>query len=86
MTRRRVARALRWGLATVALAFVAWIVPVRDRCWDERSPASTRVSISREADRGGSCMLHLRTGAVRIGATECAKLRCTALVPDRVRA
>jgi uncharacterized membrane protein YbhN (UPF0104 family) len=76
IARKKVARALRWGLAIVALAFVAWVVPIRDRCWDARSPASTRVSISREADRGGSCVLHLRTGDVRIDATECARLHC----------
>ncbi len=73
---RRIARALRWGLALVALAFVAWVVPVRDHCWDARSPSSTRVSISRDADAGGSCVLHARTGDVRIDAAQCAKLTC----------
>ena len=74
--RHRVARLLRWGLALVALAFVAWVVPVRDRCWDPRSPASTRVSVSRQAEGIGRCVLHLRTGDVSIDADECAKLKC----------
>jgi uncharacterized membrane protein YbhN (UPF0104 family) len=82
--RRGISRALRWGLALAAVAFVVWMVPVRDRCWDARSPASTRVSLSREDDPSatgpahgsGSCVLHLRTGDVRITAEECARLRC----------
>jgi len=71
--RGRAGRILTWALAIVAFAFVAWVVPVRDRCWDPRSPESTRVSVSREDD---GCILHLRTGDVRIAATECAALRC----------
>ena len=73
--RHRIVGALRWGLALVALAFVAWVVPVRDHCWDPRSPASTRVSVSRETN-GGSCVLHARTGDVGIDAAQCAKLTC----------
>ncbi len=71
--RGRAGRLLTWALAIVALAFVAWVVPVRDRCWDPRAPESTKVSVSR-ADDG--CMLHLRTGDVRIGAEDCGRLRC----------
>ena len=67
-------RVLRWVLAAIALAFVFWIVPLRDRCWDPRVPGSTQVSISRET-RGG-CTLHVRTGDVDIDAAECARLTC----------
>jgi len=71
--RRRVGRLLRWGLALAALTFVVWVVPIRDRCWDPRAPASTALTVSR--DREG-CVLHVRTGDVRIDAAECAKLQC----------
>jgi uncharacterized protein (TIRG00374 family) len=60
----------------VALGFVASVVPVRDRCWDPQSAASTRVTISREEGGAGSCVLHVQTGDVRIGAAQCALLRC----------
>jgi glycosyltransferase 2 family protein len=90
MAKARIVRLARWVLAVVALAFVAWVVPVRDHCWDPRSPASTRVSVSHEdatpapspqrgpdrAERGGSCVLHLRTGDVPIDAVQCAQLAC----------
>jgi uncharacterized membrane protein YbhN (UPF0104 family) len=46
---------------------------VHDRCWDERAPVSTRVPVSRD-DAG--CVLHLRSGDARIGAAECAELKC----------
>jgi uncharacterized membrane protein YbhN (UPF0104 family) len=71
--RWRLARVLSWGLAIVALAFVAWVIPLRDRCWDPRSPQSTRVAVSRAASE---CVLHLRSGDVPIDAGECAQLRC----------
>src|SRR5260370_37721357 len=68
-----VGRVASWTLAIVALAFVAWVIPIRDRCWDPRSPTSTRAPISRDAS---GCTLHLRTGAVRIDALRCAELQC----------
>jgi uncharacterized membrane protein YbhN (UPF0104 family) len=71
--RGRAKGALSWLLAVAALSFVAWAVPVRDRCWDERTPTHTTVSVSRDADR---CVLHLKSGDVTIDAAECAKLRC----------
>ena len=71
--RPRVGRLLSWALAIAALAFVAWAVPLRDRCWDPRAPGSTRTAVSRD-DSG--CMLHLRTGDVHIGRAECARLQC----------
>jgi hypothetical protein len=69
----RTGRIVAWALAVVALAFVAWVVPVRDRCWDPRAPESTKVSVTREND---GCILHLRSGEVRIAQAECAELRC----------
>jgi uncharacterized membrane protein YbhN (UPF0104 family) len=69
-----VRRALSWVIAIAALAFVAVAVPVRDRCWDPRAPASTRLAVSRE--EGGACTLHLRSGDVRVDAAECSQLRC----------
>ena len=71
--RGRAGRIMAWVVAIVALAFVAWVVPVRDHCWDPRAPASTRVSVSREDD---GCILHVRTGDVRIPLADCAQLRC----------
>jgi glycosyltransferase 2 family protein len=71
--RRRIGRLLRWGLAVVALTFVVWVVPIRDRCWDPRAPASTALTVTRD---GAGCVLHVRTGDVRVDAAECAKLQC----------
>lgn len=70
---RAAVRALSWIVAVLALAFVAWVIPVRDRCWDPRAPGSTRVSVSRD-DSG--CLLHLQTGSVRIPSVECGRLEC----------
>jgi uncharacterized membrane protein YbhN (UPF0104 family) len=73
-TRRlRLGRALSWVLALVALVFVAWVVPVRDRCWDPQAPHSTRVSVTRD-DAG--CVLHLQSGDVHVAREECATLQC----------
>jgi uncharacterized membrane protein YbhN (UPF0104 family) len=71
--RARLTRVLRWALAVAALGFVAWVVPVRDRCWDPRSPATTRVAVTRSA---AGCVLHLRSGEVEEPASECAQLTC----------
>ncbi|HSY23046.1 MAG TPA: lysylphosphatidylglycerol synthase transmembrane domain-containing protein, partial [Polyangiaceae bacterium] len=66
-------RALAWGLSLAALAFVVWIIPVRDRCWDPGAPASTRVAVSRTAD---GCTLHVPSGDVGIDRRACSQLRC----------
>jgi uncharacterized membrane protein YbhN (UPF0104 family) len=71
--RFRPGRLLSWALAIAALTFVAWVVPVRDRCWDARAPTSTKVAVTHD---GGGCVLHLQTGPVRIDARECDQLRC----------
>jgi uncharacterized membrane protein YbhN (UPF0104 family) len=85
MHRPRAARLLSWGLAIAALAFVAWVVPVRDRCWDPEAPHSTRVAVTREVLPPGAtgahetleaCVLHLGTGDVRIPVSECLRLQC----------
>jgi uncharacterized membrane protein YbhN (UPF0104 family) len=70
---RRTVRALSWAIAVCALGFVAWVIPIRDRCWDPQAPSSTRVAVSREAS---GCVLHGRTGSVRVPALECARLEC----------
>ncbi|HEY5240250.1 MAG TPA: lysylphosphatidylglycerol synthase domain-containing protein, partial [Polyangiaceae bacterium] len=69
----RPGRLLAWALAIAALAFVAWVVPVRDRCWDPRAPESTKTSVSRQSD---GCTLHVHTGDVHISSADCAALRC----------
>jgi uncharacterized protein (TIRG00374 family) len=66
-------RLFGWLLAIAALAFVAWMVPMRDRCWDPGAPASTRVAVTREA---GACILHLQTGDVPIDGAACERLQC----------
>jgi uncharacterized membrane protein YbhN (UPF0104 family) len=74
-TRSRLRRVLPWLLAIAAVSFVAWMMPVYDRCWDPRAPQSTHVAVSREAP-GGGCVLHLKSGDVTVGARECGELRC----------
>ncbi len=66
-------RALPWVLAIAALSFVAWMIPVRDRCWDPRAPHSTHVSVTRDAS---GCLLHIASGEVSIDPAECGELRC----------
>ncbi len=73
--RARTMKIARWAIAAVALAFVAWIVPVRDVCWDPRAPTSTRAPVSRLAGAGG-CVLHIRTGDVTLDEGSCASLQC----------
>lgn len=67
-------RVFAWALAVVALSFVAYVVPIRDRCEDpDVRTSSTRVAVSRRAD---GCTLHIRSGDVVISAEQCARLRC----------
>jgi uncharacterized membrane protein YbhN (UPF0104 family) len=68
-----IGRLFAWTLALVALVFVVWIVPFRDRCWDARAPKSTQVALTRNA---AGCVLHVHSGDVPIGAAECADLKC----------
>jgi uncharacterized protein (TIRG00374 family) len=77
MKRPGTSKLVAWGLAVAALAFVAWVVPVRDRCWDPHAPTTTKVAVTRDGPAGqGTCVLHLSTGEVRISAAECASLQC----------
>lgn len=81
MRRPRLGKLLSWGLALAALTFVAWVVPVRDRCWDPNAPTTTKVVVTREAPVAGqgtvgACTLHLRSGDVHYPADECARLKC----------
>lgn len=69
-------RALAWGLSLAALAFVVWIIPVRDRCWDPGAPQSTHVAVSRTGGASGGCTLHIPSGDVTVDRTACAQLRC----------
>ncbi len=71
--RWRIGRLLPWALALAALSFVAWMIPVRDRCWDPHAPQSTRVAVSRTEV---GCVLHLRSGDVSVDAAQCADLKC----------
>lgn len=72
-SRPRPWRFLSVALALAALAFIVWVVPVRDRCWDDQVPQATRVAVSR-SDAG--CVLHLKSGDVSIDVRECGRLRC----------
>src|SRR5579859_1597683 len=67
-------RLFAWLLAIAAGVFIAYVVPVRDRCVDPRVPRSTQVSVSRGA--GGECVLHVASGDVTYPAAECAALTC----------
>jgi uncharacterized protein (TIRG00374 family) len=67
-------RLFAWLLAVAAGAFIAYVVPIRDRCVDPRVPRSTEVAVSRGA--GGACVLHIASGDVTYPAGECAELKC----------
>jgi uncharacterized membrane protein YbhN (UPF0104 family) len=71
--RPRILRVLSAALALAAIAFVVSVVPVRDLCWDDRSPHATRTTVSRVAE---GCVLHIPSGDVFLDARECARLRC----------
>lgn len=71
----------KWVLALGALAFVAYVVPIRDHCVDPGlsgaaitdAPRSSRVSVSRAPD---GCTLHRAGGNVPLDAAACARLSC----------
>jgi uncharacterized membrane protein YbhN (UPF0104 family) len=65
-----------WALAVVALGFVAWVVPIRDRCVDpDAGELSPKVTLSREGD---ACVLHRPSGDLRLEPARCSTLRCEA--------
>ena len=70
------------GLAVVAIGFVAYVVPVRDRCYDPGptpAPAAAaagkhaRTPVSRD---GNLCIMHGAGGDVRLSPEECGRLDC----------
>ena len=71
MNRDKLKRALKWVLALAALAFVAYVVPIRDRCVDPQGGA--KVSIVRDAD---GCILQRSSGPARLDAAQCSALAC----------
>jgi hypothetical protein len=74
LRRVRIRRILPWVLAVAAVSFVAWMMPVRDHCFDPRVPRSTHIAVSRSDD--GACILHIPSGDVPYAADECAQLKC----------
>jgi uncharacterized membrane protein YbhN (UPF0104 family) len=74
LRRVRIRRVLPWVLAVAAVSFVAWMMPVRDHCFDPRVPRSTHIAVSRSDD--GACVLHIPSGDVPYAADECAQLKC----------
>jgi uncharacterized membrane protein YbhN (UPF0104 family) len=74
-------RALAWGLALGALAFVVAVVPVRERCEEPvAAGAASAVGAKRpkyrvERDATG-CTLAEPQGAVHIDPADCEKLAC----------
>ncbi len=71
--RSQLRRIFSWILAVTALSFVAWVVPIRDKCVDPSVPGSTKVSVTRGAS---GCVLHIASGDVTIPAEECDRLQC----------
>ncbi len=75
-TKARLGRYAMWVLALVALSFVAWAVPIRDRCLEPGASSDTsKVSVTREAD---GCTLYSKAGPTRIGSQRCGQLTCEA--------
>lgn len=67
-------RIVTFGLAAAALLFVAYLVPIRDRCADPGTVAAApRVPVSRD---GNTCILHRPLGDVRLSEAECKALVC----------
>ena len=81
-------RAFAWGLATIALVFVAYAVPLRDRCLDPSIPPPAGEAVSPGAalvgpkfpvSRAGGaegCTLHTPAGDQKLSAEACVHLRC----------
>ena len=81
-------RAFAWGLATIALVFVVYAVPLRDRCLDPSIPPPAGAVVSPGASLVGpkfpvsrvsvaeGCTLHRPAGDQKLSAEACAQLRC----------
>src|SRR5579859_108435 len=71
-------RVLAWGLALLALTFVATVVPLRDRCVDPLAVPGQHGQVAVTRDAAG-CLVHRAEGAARdarISAAECDRLKC----------
>jgi uncharacterized membrane protein YbhN (UPF0104 family) len=66
-------RAISWVVVVAAVSFVAWVIPIRDRCRDPASKAAPRVGVTWVS---GGCVLHERGREVRLDAPACARLDC----------
>jgi glycosyltransferase 2 family protein len=75
-------RAVTFGLAILAVGFVAYVVPVRDRCFYPgdapaapavAGPKPARAPMSRAPD---GCILHAPGGDLRLPPSVCARLDC----------
>ncbi len=66
-------RAISWTLVVAAVSFVAWVIPIRDRCREPSEPNSARVAVTWDA---GACVLHRRGGDARLDGPACARLDC----------
>jgi uncharacterized membrane protein YbhN (UPF0104 family) len=61
-------RLVTWGLALAALVFVAYAVPLRDRCPDPTAEVPRKVPVTRLGD---ACVLHTPRGEVRAPREAC---------------
>jgi uncharacterized membrane protein YbhN (UPF0104 family) len=73
MTAARRRALLSWLLSIVAIAFVAWIVPVRDRCVDPARPAGPRVA---RVDTAEGCALRRDGREEPLAKAACEALSC----------
>ncbi len=90
MTRRATVRRLgTWAIALVAIGFVSYVVPLRDRCAEPAE--ATEVTVAESGVKSASasvmplvpvsrgdagCVLSLASGPKPMSLSECAQLRC----------
>jgi uncharacterized membrane protein YbhN (UPF0104 family) len=67
-------RIAAWAFAAIALSFVAYVVPLRDRCVDPSAPGG--VSLPVTWMEGGGCIVHISEGGRELTPGACAKLSC----------
>ncbi len=66
------ARGLTWAIAATAVAFVVWVVPIRDRC---EAPAGGGEMLPLSITPSG-CVLDSAAGPISLDSVECRALRC----------
>jgi len=66
-------RLVRWLIALVAIAFVAWSVPIRTRCRDPQGDPSGHLTVVR---RGGRCIAEVAGADVVLRPEVCGRLTC----------